>query len=152
INAAGGIDGVPIKAKYIDEAGGASKNVTTFRQVADTVDVVIGYVSSSDCLAVAPVAEELQLPTIFSACTTNKLLAGHDYKWVFRTQPPVSANALATALYIAKTRPDIKSIAGINQDYAFGRGSWKYFSAAIHALMPDVKLGPALFTKLFSGD
>lgn len=151
INNAGGIDGVPLKATYIDEAGGASKNVTTFRQVADEADVVIGYVSSSDCLAVAPVAEELQLPTIFSACTTNKLLAGHDYKWVFRTQPPVSANALATALYIAKTRPDIKSIAGLNQDYAFGRGSWKFFSAAIHALMPDVKLGPALFTKLFSG-
>src|SRR5699024_3620867 len=81
INAAGGIDGVPIKATYIDEAGGASKNVTTFRQVADDVDVVIGYVSSSDCLAVAPVAEQLQLPTIFSACTTNKLLNGHDYKW-----------------------------------------------------------------------
>lgn len=151
INAAGGINGVPIKATFIDEAGGASKNVTTFRQIADEVDVVIGYVSSSDCLAVAPVAEELAQPTIFSACTTNKLLAGHDYKWVFRTQPPVSANALATALYIAKTRPDVKSIAGLNQDYAFGRGSWKFFSAAIHALMPEVELGPALFTKLFSG-
>src|SRR5699024_9064681 len=63
----------------------------------------------------------------------------------------VSANALATALYIAKTQPDIKSIAGLNQDYAFGRGSWKYFAAAMHALRPDVKLGPAIFTKLFSG-
>lgn len=151
INAAGGIAGVPVKATYIDEAGGASKNVTTFRQVADEVDVVIGYVSSSDCLAVAPVAEALQQPTIFSACTTNKLLAGHDYQWVFRTQPPVSANALATALYIAKTQPDIKSIAGLNQDYAFGRGSWQYFAAAMQALRPDVQLGPAIFTKLFSG-
>lgn len=152
INAAGGIDGVPLQATYIDEAGGASKNVTTFRQAADDADVVIGYVSSSDCLAVAPVAEALQQPTIFSACTTNKLLAGHDYQWVFRTQPPVSANALATALYVAKTRPDINSIAGLNQDYAFGRGSWKYFAAAMQALRPDIKLGPAIFTKLFGGD
>lgn len=151
INKAGGIDGVPIKARYIDEAGGTSKNIASFRQLADDVDVVIGYVSSSDCLAVAPVAEELQVPTLFSDCTTNSLFPGHDYQWVFRTQAPASANALAAAMYVAKTRPDIKTIAGINQDYAFGRDQWEYFSAAIKALMPDVKLTAALFPRLFSG-
>lgn len=151
INKAGGIDGVPIKAKYVDESGGASKNIATYRQLADKVDVITGYVSSSDCLAIAPVAEELKLPTIFSDCTTNSLFEGHHYKWVFRTQPPASANALAAAMYVVKTKPDIKTIAGINQDYAFGRDQWKYFSAAMRALKPGVKLETPLFTKLFSG-
>lgn len=151
INKAGGINGVPIKAQYIDEAGGASKNIATLRQLADEVDAVLGYVSSSDCLAVAPVAEELGVPTIFAACTTNSLFQGHDYKWVFRTQMPASANALAAAMYVAKAKPEIKSIAGINQDYAFGRDQWKYFSAAMRALVPGVEVESALFPKLFSG-
>lgn len=151
INQAGGVDGVPIKAQYIDESGGASKNIATFRQLAGKVDVVMGYVSSSDCLAVAPVAEELQVPTIFADCTTDALFEGHQYQWVFRTQAPASANALAAAMYVAKTRPDIKTIAGINQDYKFGRDQWKYFSAAMRALKPDVKLETSLFPKLFSG-
>ncbi len=151
INKAGGIDGVPIKAEYVDESGGASKNIATYRQLAGKVDIIMGYVSSSDCLAIAPVAEELKVPTIFTDCTTNALFEGHHYQWVFRTQPPASANALAAAMYVLKTRPDIKSIAGINQDYAFGRDQWKYFSSAMHALAPNVKVGTALFPKLFSG-
>lgn len=151
INQSGGIDGVPIKVDFYDEAGGASKNIATFRQVADTADVVIGYVSSSDCLAVAEVAEELQVPTIFSACTTNSLFQGNDYQWSFRTQAPASANALAAAIYVAKTRPNIDTIAGINPDYAFGHDQWTYFTAAIKAFMPDVEFVTPLFPKLFSG-
>ncbi len=151
INQAGGIDGVPIKARYIDESGGPTKNVTEFRQLAKNVDVVLGYVSSADCLAVAPVAEQLKVPTLFSDCTTNALFEGHHYQWVFRTQPPASANALAMALYLLKRHPHLKSIAGLNQDYAFGRDQWKYFAAAMRALDPGVKLKSALFSRLFSG-
>jgi len=151
INQSGGIDGVPIHAQYIDESGGPTKNVAEFRQLAQKVDVVLGYVSSADCLAVAPVAEQLKVPTILSDCTTNSLFEGHHYKWVFRTQPPASANALAMALYILKLHPHLKTIAGLNQDYAFGHDQWQYFSAAMRALDPGVKVRTALFTKLFSG-
>lgn len=151
INKNGGIDGVPIKAQYVDESGGPTKNVSEFRQLARKVDVVLGYVSSADCLAVAPVAEQLKVPTIISDCTTNSLFKGHDYRWVFRTQPPASANALAMALYILKLHPHIKSIAGLNQDYSFGHDQWNYFSAAMKALDPGVQSRTALFTKLFSG-
>jgi branched-chain amino acid transport system substrate-binding protein len=151
INRAGGIDGVPIEARYIDESGGPTKNVAEFRSLAVRVAAVLGYVSSADCLAVAPVAEQLSRLTVFSDCTTNALLEGHSYRWVFRTQPPASANALAMALYIAKTHPHVASIAGINQDYAFGRDEWKYFSVAMQQLDPGVKVSAALFPSLFSG-
>lgn len=151
INEAGGIDGVPIKARYVDESGGPTKNVAEYRQLAAKSDVILGYVSSADCLAVAPVAEELKVPTVFSDCTTDALFEGHHYKWVFRTEPPASANALAMALYILKTHPHLKSIAGLNQDYAFGRDQWNAFSTAMRALDPGIKVGSALFARLFSG-
>ena len=55
------------------------------------------------------------------------------------------------ALYVAKMHPQIKSVAGINPDYAFGRDEWKYFTEAIKKVKPDVKIGTALFPSLFSG-
>lgn len=152
INAAGGVDGVPIKVQYVDEAGSVSHNIANYRQLAENVDAVIGYVSSSDCLAVAPVAEELGMLTIFADCTTDSLFEGHKYKWVFRTQMPSSSNALAAAMYLAKMKPDIKTATGINQDYAFGRDEWKFFSAAMSTLMPKVELKSPLFTKLFTNN
>ena len=57
-----GIGGMQIEAIYIDEAGGATKQVQELRNLyeREKVDVVVGYVGSGDCLAVAPVAEELK--------------------------------------------------------------------------------------------
>jgi len=152
INHAGGIDGVPIEAQYIDESGGPTKNIAELRSVAGNVAAVIGYASSADCLAVAPVAEQMSLLTIMSDCDTNSLFEGHSYQWIFRTIPPASSNAVAMALYISKMYPAIKDIAGINPDYAFGRDEWKYFTQAMQRLNPQVKIGTALFPALFSGD
>ncbi|MGH7152419.1 MAG: ABC transporter substrate-binding protein, partial [Acetobacteraceae bacterium] len=152
INHAGGIDGVPIEARYIDESGGPTKNVAELRSVAGDVAAVLGYASSADCLAVAPVAEQLSLLTVLSDCDTNSLLEGHSYKWIFRTIPPASSNAVAMALYVAKMYPNVTNIAGLNPDYAFGRDEWKYFTQAMQRLNPQVKLGTALFPALFSGD
>ena len=57
-----GVGGVKIEPNYIDEAGCTAHPVTELRNLVqrDNVDVVIGYISSGSCLAVAPVAEELQ--------------------------------------------------------------------------------------------
>jgi branched-chain amino acid transport system substrate-binding protein len=55
----GGMNIVPV---YVDENGGATKQVQELRNLYDreNVDVVVGYVGSGDCLAVAPVAEEMK--------------------------------------------------------------------------------------------
>jgi len=61
-----GFGGAPIELVIVDEAGGASKQVTEFRNLVErsNVDFVIGYISSGDCLAIAPVAEELKKLTV----------------------------------------------------------------------------------------
>ncbi len=49
---------------------------------------MIGYISSGDCLAVAPVAEELKKLTIFFDCGTPRIFEDASYKYVFRTGAP----------------------------------------------------------------
>ena len=151
INKAGGIGGVPLQAQYIDESGGPTKQVAEFRSVAGQVAAVLGYASSADCLAVEPVAETLHALTIFSDCNSNALYKGPANEWIFHTIPPASANALAMALYVSKLHPHLKTIAGLNPDYAFGRDEWKYFTLAMRRLNPGVKFTTALFPALFSG-
>ena len=57
-----GFGGMKIEPVIIDENGGATKQVQELRNLyqRDNVDAVIGYISSGDCLAVAPIAEELK--------------------------------------------------------------------------------------------
>ena len=62
-----GFGGMKIEAVYVDENGGATKQVQELRNLYDRekVDAVVGYVGSGDCLAVAPVGrgdEELPHP------------------------------------------------------------------------------------------
>ncbi|MGL6113152.1 MAG: ABC transporter substrate-binding protein, partial [Rubrivivax sp.] len=51
-----GFGGMKLEFVYVDEAGGATKQVQELRNLYDRekVDAVVGYVSSGDCLAVAP--------------------------------------------------------------------------------------------------
>src|SRR5688500_7885330 len=57
-----GFGGAKLEMVAIDEAGSTTVQVTEFRNLVQRagVDVVIGYISSGNCLAVAPVAEELK--------------------------------------------------------------------------------------------
>src|SRR6266480_4534792 len=80
--AARGFGGAALQMQLVDESGPATTQVTEFRNLAqrDNVDMVIGYVSSGNCLAVAPVAEELkkQLTPGVQVATSQmpKLFAG----------------------------------------------------------------------------
>ena len=51
-----GFGGMRIEAVYVDENGGATKQVQELKNLYDRekVDAVVGYVGSGDCLAVAP--------------------------------------------------------------------------------------------------
>lgn len=151
IDQAGGIAGVPITLQFVDESGGPTKQVAEFRSLAGHVAAVIGYASSADCLAVAPIAKEMHVLTFFSGCDGDATYEGKTNEYVFHTIPPDATNGLAMALYIAKMHPHVKSIAGINPDYAYGRDTWKYFTLAMQRLDPGVKIGTALFPALFSG-
>ncbi len=149
-----GIGGVPIRAVYIDEAGGADKQVAELRRLVldEKVDLVIGYISSADCLAVVPVAEELKKLMVLFDCGTNRIFEEKDYKYVFRTAGHQIIDNVGAARYVLKVKPDVTSIAGINQNYAWGQDSWNTFRDSMLALKPDVKVSVEQFPKLGAGE
>jgi len=149
-----GIAGVPVRAVYVDEAGGGDKQVAELRRLVldEKVDLVIGYISSADCLAVTPVAEELKKLTVLFDCGTNRIFEDRAFKYVFRTKGHQIIDNVGAARYVLKIRPGLRSIAGINQNYAWGQDSWVTFRDSVLKLKPDVKVVGEHFPKLFAGE
>jgi len=152
INATGGIGGVPIKPTYVDEGQGTEGVVAEFRRLAadPSNQVMIAALSSGNCLALAPVAEQLKMPTFMWNCDTHQLFLKDRYKYVFRTNSSTVPEFVASALYLLSVKPDVKRIAIINPDYAFGRDAAAIFTATMKALKPDVEVVAELFPKLGS--
>jgi branched-chain amino acid transport system substrate-binding protein len=146
-----GFGGAPIELVIIDEAGGPQKQVAEYRNLVSRVDLVIGYISSGDCLAIAPVAEELKKLTILFDCGTPRIFEDASYKYVFRTGPSGTMDNVSVALYLLERNPNVKSIAGINQNYAWGQDSWADFENAMKALKPGIEVKTSQMPKLFAG-
>jgi branched-chain amino acid transport system substrate-binding protein len=148
-----GFGGAPIEAVIIDEAGSTTTQVTEFRNLVQrqNVDLVIGYVSSGNCLAVAPVAEELKKLINFFDCGTPRIFEDNDYQYVFRTSPTATMDSVGAALYVKEAMPKVKSIAGINQNYAWGQDSWADFEASMKQLVPGLAVKTSQMPKLFAG-
>jgi branched-chain amino acid transport system substrate-binding protein len=153
-NKEGGIRGVKIQLIMVDEAGGPDKQVTEYRRLVldEGVDAVVGYTSSANCLAIAPVAEELQTLTIVHICGTRRLTEDRQLQYVFRTSNHQAADSVMAARYILSMKPDVKTIAGANEDYAWGRDSWDDFKAAMQHFKPDVEVVAELWTKIQAGE
>ena len=92
------------------------------------------------------------MPTLLWDCGTARLFEEQRYDHVYRTADYTPSNNVAAALYLLKDMPQVKTIAGINQDYAFGRDNWAAFKEAVQALRPDVKFVAELFPKLGTAD
>jgi len=152
--AAKGFGGAPLQLQLVDEAGSTTTQVTEFRNMVqrDNVDVVIGYISSGSCLAIAPVAEELKKLTVFFDCGTPRIFEERSYKYVFRTASTATMDGVGAALYVKDMKKGkIKTIAGINQNYAWGQDSWADFEASMKQLAPGVKVATSQMPKLFAG-
>ena len=97
-----GFGGAPLEMVIVDEAGSTTTQVTEFRNLVQrqNVDLIVGYVSSGNCLAIAPVAEELKKLTNFFDCGTPRIYEDASYKYVFRTSPTATMDSVAAALYV----------------------------------------------------
>jgi branched-chain amino acid transport system substrate-binding protein len=146
-----GFGGRPIELVIIDENGGPQKQVAEFRNLVPRVDIVIGYISSGDCLAIAPVAEELKKLTVLFDCGTPRIFEDASYKYVFRTGPTGTMDNVSVALYLVERFPNVKSFAGINQNYAWGQDSWADFEGAMKTLRPGVEVKTSQMPRLFAG-
>lgn len=137
-----GMGGLTINAVYIDENGGATKQVQELRNLyeREKVDFVIGYVSSGDCLAVSPVAEEMKKLLVLYDCGTPRLFEEAKYKYVFRTASHGAMDNVAAARYLKARNVKVDTFNMINQDYAWGHDSLKDFSLSMQVLYPNAKM------------
>ena len=152
INAKGGIGGVPISATYVDEAQGAQGVIAEYRRLAGDPknQVMVAALSSANCLALAPIADQLEVPTVAWNCDAHQLLIDGKSKYVFRPNGNTVPEFIAYAIYLLDRKPDVKTVAIINPDYAFGHDAAKIFTAALKALKPDVQVVAELYPKLGS--
>ena len=155
-----GFAGATMNPIFSDESGGGTKQVGLFRDFVQkqNVDAMIGYISSGNCMAIGPVADEVKMLTIFSTCGTERLYEEKLRSHVFRTQGNAVGDSLAAAKYIAdeyfkgKVSTADKMYTGINQNYAWGQDSYKFFKLGMAQYMPSaVGSSKPQFPKLFSG-
>jgi branched-chain amino acid transport system substrate-binding protein len=148
-----GFGGMKLEFVYVDENGGATKQVQELRNLYDRekVDAVVGYVGSGDCLAVAPVAEELKRFLILYDCGTPRIFEDRQYQYVFRTASHATMDNVSLARYLKAKNVKVESFNLINQDYAWGQDSKKDFIWSMEKLFPSAKVGEDLLPKFGAG-
>jgi branched-chain amino acid transport system substrate-binding protein len=149
-----GFAGAMIEADFVDESGGNTKQVAEYRNLVQkrNVDLVIGYISSGSCAALAPVIEELKQLTVFAVCGTPRIFEEAPRRYSFRTMAHATADNVAAAHYVKDMFPEISSFTGVNQNYAWGQDSWRDFMLSMKNLMPNAKPSDTLqFPKIFAG-
>jgi branched-chain amino acid transport system substrate-binding protein len=149
INAAGGIAGRPIEAEYVDEAQGAEGVISEYRRIAENpaTQVMIAALSSSNCLALAPLAEQMTMPTIAWNCDTHQLLNA-DVKYTYRPNGNTVPEFAAFVAYLLERQPDIKRVAIVNPDYAFGHDAAAIVKTMLETFAPEVEIVAELYPKL----
>lgn len=154
INAAGGIGGVKVRPIFVDEGPGVDHFVGEYRRLvqSENVNLIFSAISSADCIACAPLADELKRPTLLWDCGTQRIFEDGKYDYAFRTQGNATPEVLAPLLYLLKVKPDFRSIAVINQDYAWGRDSWELFKTALDVLKPGVRVVAEMFPRFGATD
>ncbi|RAI58333.1 branched-chain amino acid ABC transporter substrate-binding protein [Roseicella frigidaeris] len=154
INKAGGIAGIPVRAFYVDEGPGTDHLVGEYRRLVQNegVHIVFASISSGSCLACTPLSDEMKKTTLLWDCGTQRIFEEGPHPFAFRTQGYGTPEVLAPLLYLLKHKPEFRSIAVINQDYAWGRDSWELWKAGMDALKPGVRVLAELFPRFNSTD
>jgi branched-chain amino acid transport system substrate-binding protein len=157
INAHGGLLGKrKIEIVKADEAAGTDANTKEMRRMklSEKIDMFMGITSSGNTPALGPVAEELKLLTIFIDGCTDFLFdkAVPNPRYVFRITNIQSADGATCAMGVAMTWPDVKKIAHIHPDYAYGRNCEQHFRIVTSKLLPGAQHVPPAWPKLGSTD
>jgi len=133
INAAGGVLGRKLELVSRDSKANADEAVRLAREliIKDSVDFLAGTLTSAEAPAVSTVAKENKI--VFVAPTAKSTLltdAQHIHPYIFRVASNTDVEGLAAATLMAKFQ-EVKTVATIAPDYAYGRDAAAAFIAAL---------------------
>lgn len=150
INAAGGIAGRKVEL-LVEEESNPKDTVERFRKLAlqQRVDVVTGVVSTGVGLAIGPAAEETKALLLMWDGTTQKGVEETmpNPRYAFRSVDN-EAEAVMASILAARRFRGVKTVAGINNDYSYGRDNWAAFLAIMKKYGMNVTPVAELWPKL----
>ena len=148
-----GFGGMKIEPVIIDENGGATKQVQELRNLyqRDNVDVVVGYIGSGDCLAVAPIAEELKKLLVLFDCGTPRIFEESKYNYVFRTAAHATMDNVGLIRYMKAKNIKMDDAFGDQPGLRLGPGQPGRLRRRSQQLYPDAKLQTDLLPKFGAG-
>ncbi len=155
INAEGGILGKR-KIQVIDRDEGATdETVKEYKRMVleDKIEYFVGLVSSGNTPAVGPVAEELGVITTFIDGCTDFLFekAVPNPHFNFRMTNIQSIDGMTCAIAAAQAWPNVRRIAHIHPDFAYGRNAHDHIDLLMRKMLP-VETVYEGFPKLWSND
>ena len=151
INAAGGILGRKVEL-VVEEESNPKDTVERFRKLVlqAKVDVVSGVISTGVGLAIGPAAEEEKRLLLMWDGTTQKGVEETIPKprYAFRSVDNEAEAVMASILTARHFKGKIKTVAGINNDYSYGRDNWAAFLAIMKKYGMNVTPVAELWPKL----
>jgi branched-chain amino acid transport system substrate-binding protein len=154
INAKGGVLGRKLQLLSRDSKASADEAVRIAREliIKDNVDFLAGTLTSAEAPAVSTVAKENKI--LFIAPTSKSTIltdASHIHPYIFRVSSNTDVEGLAGATLMAQWK-DVKTVATIAPDYAYGRDSIAAFIVALKKLRPDIQIIDQQWPKLGEPD
>jgi branched-chain amino acid transport system substrate-binding protein len=128
INAKGGVNGKKIELLFEDDTGKPDVGRSGVEKLIsrEKVPVITGGYSSSVTAAAAPVAQQFKVPFVISTGSADDITEkGYDY--VFRVNPPASEYPNAVKSFLQGVAKDVKTVALLYENSAFGQSSSKSF-------------------------
>ncbi len=128
INAKGGVNGKKIELLFEDDTGKPDVGRSAMEKLIsrDKVPVITGGYASSVVAATAPVAQQFKVPFVICTGSSDDVTEkGYDY--VFRVNPPASEYPNAVKSFLQGVARDVKTVALLYENTAFGQSSSKSF-------------------------
>ncbi|WP_286793144.1 ABC transporter substrate-binding protein [Microbacterium sp. UBA3394] len=154
INDAGGVlNGRELAIEKADTADGAQASVQAIRDFSsEGLDLVFGELSSANCLALAPLVDELGSVFITTTCT-NDDLTGKDggeapFERFFRVGATSAQDMVALARTMNEAAPEVTTYDVFAFDYVSGHLQWEQFSGELDQLGVDLSADVQYFVPL----
>src|SRR5476651_55396 len=154
INAKGGVLGRKLELLSRDSKANADEAVRLAREliIKNNVDFLSGTLTSAEAPAVSTIAKENKVVFVAPVAKTVKLTAPENlHPYVFRVASNTEIEGHVAASMMAKWK-DVKKIATIAPDYAYGRDAVAAFTKHLKELRPDIEIVDQQWPKLGEAD
>jgi branched-chain amino acid transport system substrate-binding protein len=154
INAKGGVLGRKLELLSRDSKANADEAVRLAREliIKNNVDFLSGTLTSAEAPAVSTIAKENKVVFVAPVAKTVKLTAPENlHPYIVRIASNTEIEGHVAATIVSKWK-DVKKLATIAPDYAYGRDAVAAFTAHLKTLRPDIEIVDQQWPKLGEPD